>query len=211
MEQNLNWKLIPNSTYAVSDCGKVKRIAHRRFHNINKDWYMSKDKILKLSNNNSKKYWRIRIYYLDGHYVTESVHRLVAKMFVLNPDNKPSVNHKDGNKDNNYYTNLEWVTNIENMKHRFKILNKFNYFDGEKCNFSKLTENQVYEIASRIKNGESYQSIVNDYPIGKTTLSELKNGRSWRHLKLFPPSKRKSEKYYELNLELRDSPTTTEK
>jgi hypothetical protein len=49
------------------------------------------------------------------------VNRLVATAFVHNPDGLPQVNHKDGNKENNSYTNLEWVTNEENSRHAMRM------------------------------------------------------------------------------------------
>jgi hypothetical protein len=50
-----------------------------------------------------------------------NVHRLVAKCFIPNTENKKEVNHKDGNKQNNHASNLEWVTSRENQLHAFKL------------------------------------------------------------------------------------------
>ena len=49
------------------------------------------------------------------------VHRIVTMVFIPNPDNKPQVNHIDGNKQNNDISNLEWVTPEENMRHASRM------------------------------------------------------------------------------------------
>ena len=65
---------------------------------------------------NYKGYLTVNLSY-EGKQHLKRVHRLVAQTYIPNPDNKPDVNHKDGNKQNNRVDNLEWVTNQENHWH----------------------------------------------------------------------------------------------
>lgn len=65
------------------------------------------------------------------HVITAYVHRLVANTFIPNPQNKRTVNHKDGDKSNNRVSNLEWATQSEQNYHATRVL-------GHKRNVSKI-------------------------------------------------------------------------
>jgi len=64
----------------------------------------------------NKGYRRIRVT-IEREKMSYKLHREIAKAFIPNPANLPQVNHKDGNKDNNAASNLEWVTNKDNAHH----------------------------------------------------------------------------------------------
>ena len=70
------------------------------------------------------------------------IHRLIAEAFIPNPENKPFVNHIDGNKLNNNITNLEWCTNQENTIHAYKH-GLIKILSGEDKPNSKLTSEDV--------------------------------------------------------------------
>lgn len=59
----------------------------------------------------------------NGKNHKKRVNRLVAMAFIPNPENKPQVDHIDGNKENNSITNLRWVDNNENRKHSLMLRN----------------------------------------------------------------------------------------
>jgi hypothetical protein len=62
----------------------------------------------------------------NGRYFQAFVHRIIATVFIPNPENKPEVNHKNRNKTDNRVENLEWVTRSENEKHKWRVGQKMN-------------------------------------------------------------------------------------
>lgn len=100
------------NTYEISNTGKIRNIStyHKKFFHKEKAQNARSKTCIYMHVNLSK----------HGKVITKPVHRLVAISFVDNPNNKPMVNHIDGNKLNNNAYNLEWVTCSENHKHAFK-------------------------------------------------------------------------------------------
>lgn len=106
-------KDIFNGEYSVSDDGRVfsnERTTGQRCR-YSRELKQVAD---------TKGYMRVH-FCINYKKSTAKVHRLVAELFIPNPDNKPQVNHIDGNKKNNNVSNLEWVTNQENMNHRYLV------------------------------------------------------------------------------------------
>lgn len=97
--------------------------------------------VLKVQND-KKGYQRVRVT-IYGQKMTFKVHREVAKAFIPNPENKPQVNHIDGNKANNAADNLEWVTNRENAQHAFAT----GLFDSVAAGARRSNENRKRPIA----------------------------------------------------------------
>jgi len=106
---------------------------------------------LKPNMTNTGGYCRVRI--SSGCKGLVYVHILVAKTFLQNPDNKPQVNHKNGNKLDNRVINLEWCTCAENMLHAFEhgLYPHRKVHPSEKAKIVELVEQGVSkrEVAAR--------------------------------------------------------------
>lgn len=104
------------------------------------------------------------------------VHRLVAEKYVPNPNGKPQVNHKDGNKDNNCADNLEWVTNQENRNH---AIENGLHTVGEKCSWAKLTLQQVEFIRNHPEISSEEMALT--FNISSSHVREIRRYKSWKH------------------------------
>lgn len=109
-----------------------------------------------------------------------TVHRLVAISFIPNPENKPFVNHLDGDKTNDFDWNLEWSTSQENCLHAHKTGLQISY-SGESCNLSKLTEKEVLEIRSLYKK-LSEEDIAFKFNVTASTINRIQNKKTWKHI-----------------------------
>ena len=118
---------------------------------------------------------------------TYSVHRLVALTFIENKENKPEVNHIDGNKLNNHISNLEWNTTKENLEHKRinnlgKTLKAKLSATGENNSQAKLKENEVLYIRKNAIVRKDAIRLSNELNVSIATIYDIKNKRSWSHI-----------------------------
>ena len=157
------WKEVKGfeGIYQVSDFGRVKSLERKSL--VRGGAYKTvKTKIIKNSLDN-KGYQRVNLCH-KGEKKTILVHRLVCLMFLENPKNKRTVNHKNGIPTDNRLTNLEWATDKENMDHSRYILNN-TYNDREIKN--KYT-GEVYK---------SLRFVMDKTPFSKSHLCAMLNGK----------------------------------
>lgn len=111
---------------------------------------------------------------------TEEIHKLVARAWIGIPSfPDPQVNHKDGDKLNNDYLNLEWTTRKGNGEHasRTGLIAR-----GERVIHAKLTEQNVRDIRAMYKAGCLQRVIAEKFSVIQANVSMIIVGKTWKHV-----------------------------
>ena len=112
--------------------------------------------------------------------MTFSIHRLVANAFIPNPDNKPEVNHMNGNKKCNWVGNLEWVTNKENVDHAIRTgLSKVSGIHNAR---NKFPEETIHRVCQLLEQGKSPIEISKIVDITINVIYSIKRGITWNEI-----------------------------
>ena len=100
------------------------------------------------------------------------LHRLIADTFIPNPNNYPTVDHKDRNRTNNRISNLRWAT--------IKMQRENANYKGSANSNSKLTEKDIPLIFKLRSEGKTQQQIADVVGIGRPTISKILLGKNWK-------------------------------
>lgn len=120
-----------------------------------------------------------------GKAVVLIAHRLVAKAYIPNPDNKPQVNHKDGNKQNNHVSNLEWCTAQENVQHAYDT-GLAKALSGTENYGSKLSEEDIRYIRANYKPYDrefGARGLGRKFNVSHPIISYVINNKTYKNVK----------------------------
>ena len=179
---------IKKDAYYISPDGKIFSVYSNNImkHKLDKDGYYELSLYTRESGN--KKFWK--------------VHQLVAKIYLGEPPEyikDPTVDHIDGDRLNNHYTNLRWMERAVNSSIRK------NKGVGETNHEAILNEKQVIEICEMlIQNFKTLQEIADLYNVHKTTISNIKRKKSWRYLTKEYNFKKKKQKNKEESIKQKE-------
>ena len=129
----------------------------------------------------SKGYFRVGLTNDELGQKWRRVHILVAQAFVGPRPAGLQLNHRDGNKTNNHWSNLEYVTASENSTHAVKMGLR-HALRGSAHKMSKLTEEQVKEIRERYVPGANSKQLAREFGIDQSNVWLIGTREAWAHL-----------------------------
>lgn len=159
------WRNIPGFPgYQASNIGRVRSV---------------KITVLKCRPGRNPAYFSVSLQRKGHKAVSRGIHQLVASAFIGPRPSGMLVNHKDTNKRNNRFPNLEYRTHQGNAQHASEngLL-----LMGQDNPASKLTEQQVAEILGRLAAGEMGRDICADYSVSDVVVSLIRRGKAWKNV-----------------------------
>jgi hypothetical protein len=108
-------------------------------------------------------------------------HRAVALAFIPNPENLPTINHKNAIKTDNRVENLEWATYQDQADH-VKSMNLRGTQLGEDTSNCKYSEDTIRKVCRLIEDGYRNCDIVRELKVQTKLPSDIRRGRSWTHI-----------------------------
>lgn len=167
--------------YQVSNSGQVKSLSRTIFYSDGRK-YSQPEKILRINFSGKYKIPLVHLYE-NAKRTAFAVHRLVALAFILNPENKPDVNHISGDRTDNSVNNLEWTTRLENMQHGFEtgLINNTGTNHGNNV----YTDSEIKKVKLLLKTGTMTQKQVAEVTgVKKGTVEQIAQGKQWTHIKV---------------------------
>lgn len=165
------WKEIKGfeGAYLISNMGQVMSLPRQGTQH--------KEPVLRSLSLTHDGYVKIRLIG-NGKDITTRIHRLVAEAFLPNPEWKETVNHKDGNKQNNSVDNLEWADRHEQLQHDY-VNNLKKPMKGENNPCAKLTEEHVAAIRREyVRNSKDHGTVAlgRKYGVNNSTIGLIVRG-----------------------------------
>lgn len=173
-EEQEIWKPVRNyeGSYEVSSRGRVRSIDR-----ILSNGQPHHGRILSPSKN--KNGYLIVGPSVNGKREPLHIHRLVAQAFLGDCPDGCEVNHLDGEKENNKYTNLEYTTASKNIKHAYRL--GLRNEDGENHPSHKLWDHEVIAIRS-LKGVVRNRRLSKLFEVSEATISNILSRKTWPHI-----------------------------
>ncbi len=177
------WRDIPGwkGMYQASNLGRIKSLA-RYIVTVKGTKYPIEEKILK-GHVDTKGYIQVEFKRNRRRHII-ALHRLIALAFIPNPENKPQINHINGNKTDNRIENLEWCTGSENVRHAWN--NRLNHaLHGEQHPNAKLTNEQAKWVKEHyIPRDKEYgvNAMARKFNVSTTPIYNILKKKGWKHI-----------------------------
>lgn len=168
-QQKVEWEPIKDfPSYEVSNHGDIRSTRRYKIPHVMK----------KNLAGNGYFYVQLR---RNGKSYSKKISRAVCDAFIIDTKGKLIVNHIDGNKQNDYYQNLEWCSQGDNLRHAYRTGLK-HPVRGEDSPNSKLTNDKVRSLREWVRDGHGIRETARKFLVSHTTVRKILSGSKWKHV-----------------------------